>query len=283
MTARSEKSRSFAPESGERPPPTRRTIVAGALVGVPVSAVLLILSLRHVDTDALAASIGGADLGTLVLAVCAMSLVYITQATRWYLVSASPIPLRRFGEWVLGAIAVNNVVPGRPGDLLRVEWLARRARMPRARALASVAVDRGLDFVALVSPLALTYPAVHHTSWLNRLCVLAWGSWALSAWLVTRSLGIELTPLEVVFVTAVLNLGVAIPSSPGFIGTYQWLGVSALGLLAVNQADAFAFSVLMHAAWFVPTTLVGAALALHKLPPVVAGVLPRRTSEHHAA
>lgn len=214
--------------------------------------------------------------------------------------------------------------------------------MPRARALASVVVDRGLDLVALVSALALTYPAVHHTPWLNRLwiipgivglvvalafiaataharratlsstgrvcrllsdvthgvgnglrgrrgvavamlSVLAWGSWALSAWLVTRSLGIELTPLEVVFVTAVLNLGVAIPSSPGFIGTCQWLGVSALGLLAVNHADAFAFSVLMHAAWFVPTTLGGAALALRKLPPVVAGVLPRRTSEHHAA
>ena len=34
--------------------------------------------------------------------------------------------------------------------------------------------------------------------------------------------------------TAVINLGVAIPSSPGFIGTYQWLGVSALALFDVR-------------------------------------------------
>jgi glycosyltransferase 2 family protein len=322
---------------------SKRTVLVGAVVGLPVSVVLLLLSLRHLDTDALGASLRGADPWALALAVCAMSLVYLTQAARWRLISKAPaVPLVRFAEWVVGAIAVNNVVPGRPGDLLRVEWLSRGARMPRTRALATVAVDRGLDVVTLVAALALTYPAVHHASWLNRLWIagivagvvlgmlfvaarvyarrgrvspagrlrglvadfareagsrlsgwrgvgivmlsaLAWGTWALSAWLVTSSLGIALTPLEVVFVTGVLNLGVAIPSSPGFIGTYQWLAVSALGVLGVAHADAFAFSVLMHAAWFVPTTLAGAVLALRKLSPAVAGLLPRRTSESHAA
>jgi uncharacterized membrane protein YbhN (UPF0104 family) len=81
----------------------------------------------------------------------------------------------------------------------------------------------------------------------------------------------------------VLNLGVAIPSSPGFIGTYQWLGVSALGNLGVGHADAFAFSVLMHATWFIPTTVAGGALILRKLPPVLASVLPSRPSESNAA
>jgi uncharacterized membrane protein YbhN (UPF0104 family) len=115
------------------------------------------------------------------------------------------------------------------------------------------------------------------------LSAVAWSIWALSAWFVASSLGIQLTPLELFFVTAVLNLGVAIPSSPGFIGTYQWLGVSALAVLGVNHAEAFAFSVLMHATWFVPTTLAGTVIALRKLPPAVAGVLPRQTSENHAA
>jgi len=112
---------------------------------------------------------------------------------------------------------------------------------------------------------------------------LAWTAWAFSAWLVASSLGIALTPLEVLFVTAVLNLGVAIPSSPGFIGTYQWLGVSALGNLGVGHADAFAFSVLMHAAWYVPTTIAGVVLALRKVPTAVAGALVQRPSENRAA
>ena len=67
--------------------------------------------------------------------------------------------------------------------------------------------------------------------------------WAVSAWLVARSLGIELSLVEAVFVTAVINLGVAIPSSPGFIGTYQWLGVSALALFGVPTEEALAFSI----------------------------------------
>jgi hypothetical protein len=36
--------------------------------------------------------------------------------------------------------------------------------------------------------------------------------------------------------------------------------VSTLGLLAVGHADAFAFSVLFQAVWYVPTTLAGLAL-----------------------
>jgi uncharacterized membrane protein YbhN (UPF0104 family) len=88
-------------------------------------------------------------------------------------------------------------------------------------------------------------------------------AWALSAGatlLVGRSLGIELSPLEAVFVTSALALGVAIPSSPGYIGTYQWLGVASLGLLDVRVNDALAFAILMQASWFVPTTLAGGAI-----------------------
>jgi uncharacterized membrane protein YbhN (UPF0104 family) len=58
----------------------------------------------------------------------------------------------------------------------------------------------------------------------------------------------------------VVNLGVAIPSSPGFVGTYQWLCVSTLALVAIPRPQAFAFSVISHAAWFIPTSLAGVAL-----------------------
>jgi uncharacterized membrane protein YbhN (UPF0104 family) len=89
------------------------------------------------------------------------------------------------------------------------------------------------------------------------LSLAAWGTWALAAWLVGRALGIDLSPADVAFTCAVMNLGVAIPSSPGFVGTYQWLGVSALGLIGIGTDQALAFSVLLHAIWYVPTTLAG--------------------------
>jgi uncharacterized protein (TIRG00374 family) len=97
------------------------------------------------------------------------------------------------------------------------------------------------------------------------LSVVAWGIWAGTAGIVCRSLGIHLSPVELVFVTAVINLGVVIPSSPGFIGTYQWLAVSALRAVGVDGEIAIAFSLLMQAVWYIPTALVGGVIAIREV------------------
>jgi uncharacterized protein (TIRG00374 family) len=97
------------------------------------------------------------------------------------------------------------------------------------------------------------------------LSAIAWGTWAVAAGLVCRSLGVTLQPIDLVFVTAVINLGVVIPSSPGFIGTYQWLAVSALGVVGVDGEIAVAFSILMQAIWFIPTTVVGGMIAVREV------------------
>jgi glycosyltransferase 2 family protein len=169
-------------------PLARRAIVAGAVVGVPLSVFLLTLSLRHVDGRALAAALKNAHWPPLLLAVAAMGVVYALQAARWCVVAAAPVRLSMFGRWVLAAIAVNNVVPGRPGDMLRVEWLARAAPMSRSRAFASVVVDRSLDVLVLALMLVLTYPIVQHPTWLVRLTALsAAGGFALVLVLATAS------------------------------------------------------------------------------------------------
>ena len=110
-----------------------------------------------------------------------------------------------------------------------------------------------------VDMLAEPYGRRRAAAWLL-LSGCAWGLSAIATLLVARSLGIELSPLEAVFVTSALALGVAIPSSPGYIGTYQWLGVASLGLLDVPVNEALAFSILMQASWFIPTTLAGGAI-----------------------
>jgi uncharacterized protein (TIRG00374 family) len=94
---------------------------------------------------------------------------------------------------------------------------------------------------------------------------LSWAAFAVAVWLVARAVGVELDPLECVFVTCVLNLGVAIPSSPGFVGTHQWLAVQSLGVFGVAARDALAFSFLLHASWYVPTTIAGGAFVLFRL------------------
>jgi glycosyltransferase 2 family protein len=105
---------------------------------------------------------------------------------------------------------------------------------------------------ALAEPIGRRSPVV----WIV-LSLGAWTTWAVGAMLVARSLDVELTLVDAMFVAAVMNLGVAIPSSPGFVGTYEWLGVASLGLLGIPSEEALAFAILLHASWYVPTTLAG--------------------------
>jgi uncharacterized protein (TIRG00374 family) len=310
-----------------RPPLRSRAVVLGLVVGIPVSLVFLWLAVRNADLDEVWSVLGESDLGLVALAVAAMAGVYGGQAVRWRTIARTPdVSTARFADMVVSGVAVNNVLPGRVGDLLRARWLQLAARIPGGRALATVVVDRAFDVLALVVFLAVSLPFVASAEWLRRialgglflLAVLGivlvgariytrrkprdrrsgrglvrritrdtvegladplgrtrsaglttislgvWATWALAAWLVARSLGIELSLVEVVFVTAVINLGVAIPSSPGFIGTYQWLGVSALTLFDVGTDQALAFSILLQAVWYVPTLLVGGLLLLRR-------------------
>ncbi len=301
--------------------------MVGLLVGVPVSALFLWLAFRHADPGEVWSVLTTAKLAPVLLAVVAMAGVYVVQATRWRAIARTPdVSTALFCEMVVSGVAVNNVLPGRVGDLLRARWLQVAARIPGGRAFASVLVDRAFDVFALVFALAVSLPFVASAEWLRRiafgglvllvlvglalgaaraytrrrsrdrrtdralvrrlvrdtleglsaplgrrrtaalalLSVFAWAIWATSAWLVARALGIELSLLETVLVAAVINLGVAIPSSPGFIGTYQWLAVSSLALFGVGANEALAFGVLMQAVWYVPTTLVGGALILRR-------------------
>ena len=307
-----------------------RGILVGLVVGVPVSGVCLWLATRGLDPDRLWRTLRGADPGPLALAVLAMAAVYAAQSERWRILARGQAdrPRRVFTALVIGAVAVNNLIPGRPGEALRAYWLSRSARIPFGRALGTVVVDRAADVLVLAGLLLFTVPFLGTPVWLSRLLLasvalcaivlialgaarfyahhsvrgrsraaavvrsrsrirhdisalvrgvaesvdrrrllpaiglsaLAWLAFAAGAWAVGAALGIPLSPLEALFLTAVVNLGVAIPSSPGFVGTYHWLTVAALGLFAVGRSDAFALSVLLHAAWYVPTTLTGLAL-----------------------
>jgi uncharacterized protein (TIRG00374 family) len=134
------------------------------------------------------------------------------------------------------------------------EYTGRRERERRSRGLLRrVARDTA---EALAEPFGRRHPVL----WIL-LSLAAWTLWAIGASAVARSLGIELGLLDAMFVAAVMNLGVAIPSSPGFVGTYEWLGVASLGVLGVGAEEALAFAILLHACWYVPTT-VGGGVAL---------------------
>jgi hypothetical protein len=56
---------------------------------------------------------------------------------------------------------------------------------------------------------------------------------------------------------AVVSLGTVLPSSPGYVGVFDFLGRSVLGQFGVPAAEALAYVVVLHAALVLPVTLVG--------------------------
>jgi glycosyltransferase 2 family protein len=193
----------------------------------------------------------GRAFGTVVLDRACDLVVLVLLLAAGLAAVASPAWLVRI---VLAGVA--GLLAVFAGIVLARVYTNRRERARRVRGL----LRRVLRDVAemLAEPIGVRRPLV----WIA-LSLGAWAIWAVGAMLVAESLGIDLGLLDAVFVAAVMNLGVGIPSSPGFVGTYEWLGVASLGLLDIPANEALAFSILLHACWYVPTTIVGGgALAI---------------------
>jgi hypothetical protein len=306
-------------------------MAVGLAVGVPVSLVLLYVATRGVAWEEVRSALRGARPGPLAAAVLALAGVYVVQGARWRWIARrqARASTAAFVGLVVAGVGVNNVLPGRVGDLLRAHWLSRRTGTPRSRTLATVVVDRACDVFVLLAFLIATFSFTPRRTWIDRvyvaslvvtavlaaglvatrlyvahrerdgrtlplsirlswpgrqlsglirgtaavvgpgdlavavaLSVAAWVLWAAGLWLVADALGIDLALWQAAFMTGLVNLGTAVPSSPGFVGTYQWLCVSGLGLFDVGASQAFAFSLVLQAAWFVPTTAVGVPLAV---------------------
>jgi glycosyltransferase 2 family protein len=89
------------------------------------------------------------------------------------------------------------------------------------------------------------------------LSFCTWLSMAVGLYFVTRALGVNVPPACIPFVCAMLNMGLTIPSSPGYVGVYQYLLVYLLSIFGVPKAEGFTVSLLYHASWYIPYTLLG--------------------------
>ena len=86
---------------------------------------------------------------------------------------------------------------------------------------------------------------------------IIWLCGALTAWLVLRAFHIDVPVTAALLLTAVLNLGMVIPSSPGYVGVFESLMVLILGLYRVGRTPALAAALAFHAFTFVPVTIIG--------------------------
>lgn len=65
-----------------------------------------------------------------------------------------------------------------------------------------------------------------------------------------------------VVVLIMTTIGIALPSSPGYVGTYHYLCMFALTLYGVPESPALGYAIVIHAISMIPVALVGVAFAL---------------------
>jgi hypothetical protein len=91
--------------------------------------------------------------------------------------------------------------------------------------------------------------------------LLVWTAEAASYALVARAFDLNLGPRQyaaaMLFLLVFVNLGIMIPSAPGYIGTFQFFARLALSAFAVPAERAVGLSVLAHATQYVLVTGIG--------------------------
>jgi uncharacterized protein (TIRG00374 family) len=76
-------------------------------------------------------------------------------------------------------------------------------------------------------------------------------------WFIMHAFPFRVSFLTLMFINGVLNLFTAIPSTPGYIGTFDAPGIAMLTAFGVNPEISASYTLLLHAALWLPITIVG--------------------------
>lgn len=147
----------FAPGKSRRKLPPWLLPVVGCLV----SAGALYWTFHGVDLRAVLRDLAATSWAWVPLAALADLFVYVWQSWRWNLLlnPIARIPLWRSIRAIYVGLFVNEILPMRPGELLRAYLQARWSRLPFSVVLSSVVIERFFDGVWLF---AVTFAATFY-------------------------------------------------------------------------------------------------------------------------
>ncbi len=83
-------------------------------------------------------------------------------------------------------------------------------------------------------------------------------------WFVMHAFPFEVSFPVLMLMTAVVNLFTTIPSTPGYVGTFDAPGIAILTQFGVPQAIAAGYTIVLHVALWLPITLLGALYMLRE-------------------
>ncbi|MCL4867713.1 MAG: flippase-like domain-containing protein [Anaerolineae bacterium] len=88
--------------------------------------------------------------------------------------------------------------------------------------------------------------------------IIIWLLETLKYWFVMHAFPFEVSFFALMLMNGVVNLMTTIPSAPGYVGTFDTPGINVLTLYGVVRPVATAYTLVLHAALWLPITLLGA-------------------------
>ena len=88
--------------------------------------------------------------------------------------------------------------------------------------------------------------------------IIIWLLETLKYWFVMHAFDFSVSFFALMLMNGVVNLATTLPSAPGYVGTFDEPGIEILKLYGVNPNVAGAYTLVLHAALWLPITLLGA-------------------------
>jgi uncharacterized protein (TIRG00374 family) len=114
-------------------------------------------------------------------------------------------------------------------------------------------------------------------------CAISTVCWLLDGttfWLVAIAIGVDLEWNQAVLVAGITVLGTALPSAPGYVGTFELAAVAVARALGISAEGALAMAILVHTVQIVPLVIAG-VFSLAAMS-VTLGELARKASSEDA-
>ncbi len=200
----------------------------------------------------------GASLGTVVLERLFDGLVMLLFV--FATLAFAPLPsaynalVTFFCVVFLAALAVFILLAARPQRMSRLyALLVERAVPARIRPMVHGHFDRFVEGLqSLRSP--REFALILATS------ALIWLMETLKYWFVMHAFPFSAPFTVLMLMTAVVNLFTTLPSTPGYVGTFDAPGIAILTAFGVPHAVATGYTLVLHVALWLPITALGAVL-----------------------
>jgi uncharacterized protein (TIRG00374 family) len=156
-----------------------------------------------------------------------------------------------FSLLFFGALAVFFVIAASPARSQAVyNWFIARLVPPRFQDLARGLLDRfmdGLDCLRSGRDILMIFVT----------SLVIWLAETVKYWFVMHSFDFSVPFYVLMLMNGVVNLATTIPSAPGYVGTFDAPGIEVLEQFGVDRAMATSYTLVLHAALWLPITLLG--------------------------